>query len=288
MKKSKHILAAVLLLVISFVISTLIFTLVVIANKGSDEDSEGLNSYLQDEVVVDRVTIGNDTFFIEAIDTETVAITGYEGSDVLHSVSIPDKLDDKLVVTISEQAFKDKTSITAISLPKTLEKIEDYAFAGCLGLKTVTIPANVTSIGEAAFARCYSLEMLVFANGTGLTEIAGKTFMDCKSLSQVSIPGEIQTIGEAAFMGCEGLTKITIGDGVKTIGSQAFMGCTALETLTVPASVETFETTAKNQPFAFANCPALYLDGITMPAGSAAENYFKNVLGLAQSAPTEE
>lgn len=285
MKKSKHIFAAVLLLVISFAISTLIFTLVVIANKGSGDDSEGLNSYLQDDVVIDRVTIGNDTFFIEAIDTETVAITGYEGIDALHTVSIPDKLDDKLVVTIAEQAFKDKTSITAISLPKTLEKIERYAFAGCLGLQTLTIPANVTSIGEAAFARCDSLETLIFANGTGLTEIAPKTFIDCKSLEQVSIPGEIVTIGEAAFLGCEGMTKLTVGEGVKTIGSQAFMGCTALETLIVPASVETFENTALNQAFAFANCPALYLDGITMPAGSVAENYFKNVLNLAPTAP---
>ena len=288
MKKSKHILAAVLLLVASFVLSTLIFTLVVIANKDSDEDSDGLNSYLQDDVVIDRVTIGNDTFFIEAIDTETVAITGYEGPDALHTVSVPDKLDGKLVVTISEQAFKDKTSITAISLPKTLETIEGYAFAGCLGLKTLTIPANVTSIGEAAFARCSSLETLVFANGTGLTEIAPKTFVDCKALTEVVIPGEIATVGEAAFLGCEGLKKVTISDGVKTIGSQAFMGCTALETLMISATVETFETTASNQPFAFANCPELYLDGITMTAGSAAENYFKNVLKLAQSASDED
>ena len=288
MKKSKHILAAVLLLVISFVISTLIFAVVVIANKGADDETDGLNSYLQDEVVVDRVTIGNDTFFIEAIDTETVAITGYEGSDALHAVSIPDTLDGKQVITISKQAFKDKTSITAISLPKTLETIEPYAFAGCLGLKTLTIPANVTSIGEAAFADCPALETLVFANGTGLTEIASKTFMNCVSLKTISIPGEIAKIGEAAFMGCVGLTDVTVGDGVETIGSQAFMGCTALDTLVIPASVVTFETTAKNQPFAFANCTALYLDGITCTAGSAAENYFKNVLGLAQSAPEAE
>ena len=273
---------------VAFLVSTLIFALVVIANKGSADDSSELSSYLQDEVIVDRVTIGSDTFFIEAIDTETVAITGYNGSDELHAVSIPDKLDGKLVVTIAQEAFKNKTSITAISFPKTLEVIEPYAFAGCLGLKTLTIPTNIVSIGVGAFAECASLETLIFADGTALTEIEDMAFINCVSLKSVVIPGEIKSIGMGAFFGCAALETLTVEDGVETIGSQAFMGCEKLDTVTIPASVITFAKTEDDQPFAFANCGSLYLDGITCPAGSAAETYFRDVLNLAQSAPVEE
>lgn len=289
MKKSnQHILAGVILLVAAFLVSTLIFWVVMITTKDTDDRSSELSSYLQDEIVVDRVTIGSDTFFIEAIDTETVAITGYSGSDVLHAVSIPDKLDGKMVVTIAQEAFMNKTSITAVAFPNTLKTIEPYAFAGCLGMKTLTIPNNIVSIGEGAFANCTSLETLIFADGTALTEISSMTFINCSSLKKIVIPGEIKTIGMGAFSRCTALTELTIEDGVETIGSQAFMDCTALETVTVSASVTTFEETEKGNPFAFGNCSALYLDGIHCPAGSVAETYFRDVLALAQSAPVEE
>lgn len=289
MKKSnQHILAGVILLVAAFLVSTLIFALVVMINKGGDDKSSELSSYLQEDIVVDRVTIGSDTFFIEPIDTETVAITGYTGSDVLHAVSIPEKLDGKKVVKIAEGAFMNKTSITAVAFPKTLETIEPYAFTGCLGLKTLTIPNSISSIGEGAFSMCASLETVIFADGTAMTEIAERTFMGCSSLENIVIPGEIEKIGKGAFALCIGLTDLTIEDGVKTISSWAFLECTKLETVVISASVTTFEADEQGRPYAFGGCENLYLDGITCPAGSAAETYFRDVLALAESAPVKE
>lgn len=289
MKKSnQHILAGVILLVAAFLVSTLIFALVVMLNKDGDDKSSELNSYLQDDIVIDRVTIGSDTFFIEPIDTETVAITGYSGSDVLHAVSIPEELDGKQVVKIAEGAFMNKTSITAVAFPKTMQTIEPYAFAGCLGLKTLTIPNNISSIGTGAFAMCSSLETVIFADGTALTEIADRAFMSCSSLESIVIPGEIKKVGEAAFAFCSGLTDLTVEDGVETIGSQAFMSCLKLETVIIPATVTIFEADEHGRPYAFGACEKLYLDGITCPAGSVAETYFRDVLELEQSAPVEE
>lgn len=289
MKKSnQHILAGVILLVAAFLVSTLIFALVVMLNKGGDEKSSELSSYLQEDIVVDRVTIGSDTFFIEPIDTETVAITGYTGSDVLHAVSIPETLDGKQVVKIAEGAFMNKTSITAVAFPKTLETIEPYAFTGCLGLKTLTVPNSISSIGKGAFAMCASLETVIFADGIAMTEIADRTFMGCSSLESIVIPGEIEKIGEGAFALCTGLTELTIEDGVKTIGSWAFLDCAKLETVVISASVTTFEADEYGRPYAFGGCEVLYLDGITCPVGSAAETYFRDVLALPESAPVEE
>ena len=266
--------------------------LVSLAACGDNEDNgEDLHDYLQTDEVVESVTIGSDTFYIEAIDTETVAITKYQGSDAWHALTIPDTLDNKTVVEIADEAFKNCTSITSVAFPATLEKIGDYAFAGCLALATMEIPAGVESIGVGAFTGCTSLKTFTLADDVKMTKIAKNTFNGCVALESFATKGAIKTIEAGAFFGCVALKSVTLADGVETIGAQAFQNCKALDTLTVPASLTTFETVKVglvDEHMVFAGCTALYLDGITAPAGSAAETYFKDTLGLAQSAPAQE
>lgn len=254
-------------------------------------DEENLRDYLQNDEIVDRVTIGTDTFHIEAIDTETVAITGYKGSDVKHALTIPETLDNKSVVEISDEAFKNCTSITSVTFPATIEKIGVYAFAGCLSLETVAIPANVEVVAEGAFTGCTSLKTVTLATDTKMTKIAKNTFNGCVALESFATAGAIKTIEAGAFFGCAALKTVTIAEGVEKLGAQAFQNCKALDTLTVPASLTTFETVKVgivDEHMIFAGCENLYLDGITVPAGSAAETYFKVTLDLEQSAPAED
>ena len=93
----------------------------------SDEDdtTEDLKNYLEDEEVLDHVTLDNgDTYYFDLVDSETVTITAYRGSDAKHALAIPEKLDNKTVVGISAQAFKDCTNITALTMPNTITTIE--------------------------------------------------------------------------------------------------------------------------------------------------------------------
>ena len=256
-----------------------------------DEEQEYLHDYLQTEEVVDYVTVGDDTFYVKPIDTETVAITKYEGLDAPHAVTVPAELVNRKVVKIDDYAFRNCTAITTVSLPATLETIGEYAFAGCLALENITIPKTVDAMATGAFVGCTSLKSVTFEEGSVLSAIGQNAFNGCVALESISIPATVKTVGVAAFLNCKALTTAIIAEGVESLGAQAFQGCASLATLTVPASLTAFETTkvnGNNVHMVFAGCDSLYLDGITAPEGSAAATYFAETLGLAQSAPVEE
>ena len=253
-----------------------------------ENNQESLHDYMQVEEVVDRVTVGSDTFYIQPIDTETVAITGYKGSDDLHAVQIPAELVNRKVVTIEAYAFRNCTAITAVTFPATLETIGKFSFAGCLALENVTIPKTVTVLGEGAFVGCSALESVTFEEGTVLSNIAKNAFYGCALLKSITVPATVKTVGAGAFYSCTALETVVFAEGLESLGAQAFHGCVALKELTVPASLTTFETSTvenRERHMIFAGCESLYLDGITVPAGSAAETYFTTTIALAQSAP---
>lgn len=58
------------------------------------------------------------------------------------------------VMCIGKYAFKDYSSVTSISLPACIAKIEDLAFFGCYNLGRVFIPASVTEIGKEIAMEC--------------------------------------------------------------------------------------------------------------------------------------
>ena len=119
-----------------------------VACSDADEDKDDLDQYKQDEVIVTYETIGNDTFHFRSIDTESVAITAYEGSDVAHKLSIPTTLNGKTVVAIDEAAFYYSSKINALEIPNTITTIGDYAFAGCALLTKGRVKKDVTKISN--------------------------------------------------------------------------------------------------------------------------------------------
>ncbi len=102
-----------------------------------------------------------------------VEITGcfYNASG---GVTIPSEIDGLPVTSIASDAFKNRTSITSVS-----------------------IPDSVTSIGGDAFRNCSSLASVTIGNG--VTDIGAGAFLHCDSLSSVAIPGSVTNIGENAF-----------------------------------------------------------------------------------------
>ena len=69
---------------------------------------------------------------------------------------IPQDSLQKVVLTSGERigsdAFRNCSSLTAITIPDSVTSIGSSAFSGCSGLTSVTIPDSVTSIGGSAFA----------------------------------------------------------------------------------------------------------------------------------------
>ena len=245
----------------------------------SDDKKDGndLDDYIrEDKVITFETNDKGETFHFEAIDTETVAITAYEGSDRAHLLEIPEKLNGKTVVAIAKAAFKDCSKINAIKFPATVTTIGDYAFAGCVLLEYVDIPETITSIGVGAFNGCTGITSIIFEGTPKIDVINNYAFQGCTSLTSVTIPASVKKIGDYTFANCTSLTSLTISEGVTSIGAVAFTECVALETLVLPASLETIGE------FAFSGCDALYLDGVTVPAGSVAETYVKEVMKLTE------
>ena len=110
--------------------------------------------------------------------------------------------------------------------------IGDQAFRNCSGLTSVTISDSVTSIGISAFQDCSGLTSVTIGNS--VTRISGYAFGYCSGLTSITIPNSVTSIGWGAFSGCIGLTEITIPNSVTSIGSGAFYGCSGLTEMTIP------------------------------------------------------
>ena len=61
------------------------------------------------------------------------------------------------VASIGRSAFDGCEKLTGVTLPESLESIEEMAFYLCTGLRSIVLPGRVTRIGPGAFLRCGQL-----------------------------------------------------------------------------------------------------------------------------------
>ena len=145
------------------------------------------------------------------ITNDQVTITGCKTSAEGELV-IPAEIEGLPVTSIGHVAFRNRNSLTS-----------------------VTIPDSVTSIGDAAFSSCESLTSINI--GKGVTSIDFNVFFGCISLTSITIPDSVTSIGDSAFSYCFGLTSIIIPDSVRIIYPKAFWACRNLASITIPESV---------------------------------------------------
>ncbi len=125
-----------------------------------------------------------------------IEITG--SSITAGNVVIPDEIEGKRVIAISGNPDtpmfpKAKT----VTLPETLEEIDDYAFANCASLTKITVPASVEDIDDYAFMNCAALTSITFSNG--LKSIGDGAFSGCISLTKINLPDTIRSLEPTAF-----------------------------------------------------------------------------------------
>ena len=159
-------------------------------------------------------------------------------------------------------------SITYNDIVFNVTEIDDDAFRDCSGITSITIPNSVTNIGDNAFGVCDSLISIVVAEDNtmydsrnncnaiiktssnelilgckntiipdGVIKIGACAFEGCKGITSINIPNSVTVIGRYAFSRCRNITSIIIGNNVTTIDKGAFQGCTSLTSITIPQSV---------------------------------------------------
>ncbi|MBQ9782468.1 MAG: leucine-rich repeat domain-containing protein [Clostridia bacterium] len=146
------------ILLIIFAISTCLFTL-----TACDKAKNSLTYAINED---------NQSYSVIGIGTCT-------DSDII----IPSTYNNKPVTKIGDEAFRNCSTFTSITIPNSITKIGDYAFEDCVNLKSVTIGDSVISIGNGAFC-------------------------NCNSLTSIVIPNSVESIGYDVFDGCYRLVEI--------------------------------------------------------------------------------
>ncbi len=120
------------------------------------------------------------------------------------------------LIEICEKAFQECSSLSSITFPTTLTKIGDYAFEKT-ALTNVTIPASVDQVGYEAFYNCQSLHTLTIKGRL----IGSSAFRNCTALTTLNWEDTCTYISTRAFANTN-LTKVIIPETVTDIGKKAF------------------------------------------------------------------
>ena len=198
---------------------------------------------------------------------KTVTITKYTGTE--STVILPSTISSWPVTKIGEDALKDHTTITSVTIPASVTEIDSNAFAGCTNLTSVnyegdwsnlTIQSGNPAVQDAANAPLFDFEFIPPDNtavivtnykyngaaadvtipsryqGKPVTTIGHAAFFN-SAVTSVTIPDSVTSISDEAFINCPKLTNISIPNSVTYIGFSAFSSCTSLKSITLPSSL---------------------------------------------------
>lgn len=85
-------------------------------------------------------------------------LESYQGND--SNITIPAYNEALPVTKIGAKAFLSCKSIVHLTLPETIEEIDDWAFAHMKNLKTLTLPARPITFGKNVFLDCINLSKI--------------------------------------------------------------------------------------------------------------------------------
>ena len=188
-----------------------------------------------DVTVSSPVINGNDGTYNYRIQDDEVKIISMSSGKT--EAVIPDEIEGYPVTGIADEAFKNHSELTSVTLPSNLRWIGTYAFYCCSGLKEITFPDGLESIGQLAFTAC-QLERIVLPES--VTSIGDSAFSS-NNLKTAVISGGITEFPGDLFWSNGNLIAIVIPDTVTTIVSRAFTTLSSLKKIVYKGTREQWE-----------------------------------------------
>lgn len=139
-----------------------------------------------------------------------VTINGFVDGVTMTSLEIPDTLGGKPVVAISAVAFREKTELESVVIPKGVTIIGAQAFKGCSSLKHVELPEGLVQISSSAFLNCALSEIKVPESVAKIQDRA-LGYQESDPISGFIIYGKAGTAA-GEYANTKGFTFIDIGN----------------------------------------------------------------------------
>lgn len=209
----------------------------------------------------------SDSYYVYPTENNVVGDYMFYNMPQLRSIQLP-----KVTTSIGESAFSENRQLSVIGLSDAITTIGRYAFY-YTSISEVTVPAGVTRLEEYTFHHCEKLQKAILPNG--ITFIGYGCFANDYELLDVNIPSNIETIdqyafnenrkrntpviipntcktiGNYAFRYNYALPSVTFGNGLEKIGYEAFRDCRIIEQAVLPESITDLGESA------FYNCDSL-------------------------------
>ncbi|MDR1642998.1 MAG: leucine-rich repeat protein [Clostridiales bacterium] len=173
----------------------------------------------------------------------------------LDNVELPDS-----IIEIKNLAFYGCESLKNIKLPAKVEKLGGNIIQGT-SISSITIPKTVTTVNSYAFSGTDYLIQATFEDG--IVKIPANALSNAKSLTSVTIPSSVKEIGNSAFDGCLSLENLILPPNVEKLGNSLIRG-TKVSSITLPRSVTETTMSGGNGPLSGAEylTKATFEDGI--------------------------
>lgn len=277
------------------------------ANKDADNDADkdvlgySCPSLVTGDYTAQFISVKDDPFAYPP--PKTVTITKYTGTE--STVILPSTISSWPVTKIGEDALKDNTTITSVTIPASVTEIGSNAFADCTNLTSVhyagdwsnlTIQSGNPAVQDAANAPLFDFEFTldntaaIVTNykyngaaadvtipsryqGKPVTTIGHAAFFN-SAVTSVTIPDSVTSISDDAFVNCPQLTNISIPNSVTYIGFFAFGSCTSLKSITLPSSLSSISGAL------FSGCSQLTTIHIPVSVTSIGNNAFADCPSL--------
>lgn len=233
---SKKILAIILAAILTLSVSAVGAT----ATEDEYYEEDYFYTSMTQEGIYYDITVTDDYASAVALDYER----DEEDNPLIDSsVTIPETIYyEEIPVTVTEigyMAFADCHALEEITLPDTIECINDYAFSGAANLTKVVIPETIefTYFGEGVFE--YTPALGYFAENSDDGEIIlGRNVLLAYLGNEDSytVPEEIDFIADYCFF-MSGIKNVTLNDSVSYIPTFAFASCRNLKEVTIPDCV---------------------------------------------------
>lgn len=102
--------------------------------------------------------------------------------------------------------------------------ITHSAFSYCYNLEEVSIPFSLEVIEDDVFLSCENMKKLDLSQ-CHIRRIGNKSFKDCKKIYKILFPESVESIEFSAFENCVELEKVTLSSRIVSIGNHCFKCC---------------------------------------------------------------